>query len=248
MGLRFKEQLQRIVEKVAQEGRLQTQRDVASVLQAGGRSSKCLFEMIQDPAVSEDIRRTACWIAGRLGNLRAVSALLVALVAGSPMLREQAAIALGELQSKKSIPFLLSCMLNDPDSEVRMSAAYAFGLFFDSQRGSAQEHVTQALISVLSNERESPKVRAQAAEVLGGRRERRALFPLLTALDDASAEVRFWAAFALGQLGDPYALTALERVVTTDQAVLPGWGPIGKEAEEAVQHILDRQSDEKRKQ
>jgi HEAT repeat protein len=98
------------------------------------------------------------------------------------------------------------------------------------------------LISVLSNEHESPKVRAQAAEVLGSRGERRALLPLLTALDDASVEVRFWAVFALGPLGDPYALAALEGVAATDQAILPRWGPISKEAREAIQHIQDQQS------
>lgn len=241
MALRFEERLQRIVEKIAPEFRLQTQQDVASVFQAGGRSYDSLFKMIQDPASSVDRRCTACWIAGRLGDLRAVKALLAALGAEQPTVRAQAAIALGELQSKESIPFLLTCMLNDTDTEVRTSATYAFW-FFDDRTRLAQEQVTQTLISVLSNEHEHPKVRAQAAEVLGSRGERRALLPLLTALDDASVEVRFWAVFALGQLGDPYALAALEGVAATDQAILPRWGPISKEAREAIQHIQDQQS------
>jgi HEAT repeat protein len=175
-----------------------------------------------------------------------VKALLVALGAQEPELRAQAAISLGELQSKEGIPFLLTCMLNDPDIEVRTSATYGLGLFFEDRTEPAQEQVTQTLISVLSNERESPKVRGQAAEALANRGDHQALFPLQTALDDASVEVRFWAVFALGQLGDPYALTALERVAATDQAVLPGWWSISKEARDAIQQIQERQSDENR--
>lgn len=246
MSLRFEERLHTIVEKVIPEHRLRTQQEVASVFQAGGHSFDSLFRLIQDPAASIDIRCTACWIAGRLGNLRAVKALLVALGAQEPELRAQAAISLGELQSKEGIPFLLTCMLNDPDIEVRTSATYGLGLFFEDRTEPAQEQVTQTLISVLSNERESPKVRGQAAEALANRGDHQALFPLQTALDDASVEVRFWAVFALGQLGDPYALTALERVAATDQAVLPGWWSISKEARDAIQQIQERQSDENR--
>ncbi|HLZ63990.1 MAG TPA: HEAT repeat domain-containing protein [Ktedonosporobacter sp.] len=233
----FKEQLQRIVEQLAPEFRLQTQQEIASVLQRGVSSHDDLLKVIQDPIASTDIRCTACWIAGRLGDPQAVTALLVALGDEQLTIRVQAAISLSELQSKESIPCLLSTMLNDPDREVRTAAAYAFGFFDDRD-----ERVVQALISVLDNKRESPAVRGQAAEALGNRGERQAMLPLLAALDDTPVEVRFWATFALGQLGDPKALEALEHIAATDQAILSGWGPVSKEAREAIQSIQDQQN------
>ena len=47
-----------------------------------------------------------------------------------------------------------------------------------------------------------------AAEALADLRDGRAVAPLLAALEDPAAEVRYWAAFALGELGDPQALPA----------------------------------------
>jgi HEAT repeat protein len=43
---------------------------------------------------------------------------------------------------------------------------------------------------------------------------------LIALLADPSPEVRYWAAFALGQIGAPASIPALERMASSDVAVL----------------------------
>jgi HEAT repeat protein len=84
---------------------------------------------------------------------------------------------------------------------------------------------------------------AQAAEALQCSHEPRAIGPLIEALRDASAEVRFWAAFALGELGGlgtpgvSEAVPELERLAATDQEVVPGWWSVSKEAADALDRL-----------
>ena len=60
----------------------------------------------------------------------------------------------------------------------------------------------------------------------------------IEALQAPEPEVRFWSAFALGQLRDRGALPALERLATTDRAVVPGWWAVTEEARDAITAIL----------
>ena len=93
-----------------------------------------------------------------------------------------------------------------------------------------------ALLQTLADRQEDPDVRAHAAEALGhmadrlGAREGDVLAALLRSLTDPSAYVRFWSAFALGNLGDPRAIPALERLAERDTQSVPGWWSIRKEA------------------
>ncbi len=76
------------------------------------------------------------------------------------------------------------------------------------------------------------------AEALANLRDRRAVRPLIAGLKDASTGVRFWSAFALGQLGDTRALPELKRLEAADKAALPGWWKVSKEASDAIELIL----------
>jgi len=61
-------------------------------------------------------------------------------------------------------------------------------------------------VAKLADRNEDPRVRGLAAEALTEAGERRAVPSLIAVLGDPSVEVRFWAAFALGELGNPAAL------------------------------------------
>jgi HEAT repeat protein len=123
---------------------------------------------------------------------------------------------------------------------VRAKAAWALG--FHSQGHLA----TDSLLATLRARYEDDDVRAHAAEALGhladrlGEHEGDVLAALLHALRDPSAEVRFWAAFSLGNLGDEAAIPALERLAARDEESIPGWWSIRKEANDSIKQILLR--------
>ena len=98
----------------------------------------------------------------------------------------------------------------------------------------------EPLVEALSNTHEDEKVRGQAAEGLAYLGEGRAVPVLIAALRDPSAEVRFNAAFALGHVGDTVSVPELQRVVNTDTAILPTWGLVSKQAEDAIDWIRAR--------
>ena len=121
---------------------------------------------------------------------------------------------------------------------VRARAAWTLG--FHPQGAEALD----ALLQTLADRQEDPDVRAHAAEALGhmadrlGAREGDVLAALLRSLTDPSAYVRFWSAFALGNLGDPRAIPALERLAERDTQSVPGWWSIRKEALDSIEQIL----------
>jgi HEAT repeat protein len=121
---------------------------------------------------------------------------------------------------------------------VRARAAWTLG--FHPQGAQALD----ALLQTLADRQEDPDVRAHAAEALGhmadrlGEREADVLAALLRSLTDTSAYVRFWSAFALGNVGDPRAIPALERLAERDTQSVPGWWSIRKEALDSIEQIL----------
>ena len=76
-----------------------------------------------------------------------------------------------------------------------------------------------------------------AAEALINLRGRGATDSLLKALGDQSAEVRFFAAFALGELRAREALGSLEEVARRDASVVRGFGSVAEQASKAIIQI-----------
>jgi HEAT repeat protein len=121
---------------------------------------------------------------------------------------------------------------------VRAKAAWALGFHPQGQQAAG------SLLRALGDREEEADVRAHAAEALGhladrlGEREPDVLGALLHGLRDASPEVRFWSAFALGNLADEAAIPALELLATRDEESVPGWWSIRKEANDSIKQIL----------
>jgi HEAT repeat protein len=95
----------------------------------------------------------------------------------------------------------------------------------------------RALESVVRNRRERPRVRGEAAEALAHAHRRRSHDVLITGLRDSSKDVRFWCAFALGEMAERRALPYLEALVSTDKRVVKGLHSVAKEAGDAIENI-----------
>ncbi len=231
----FKVKLQAIVEQLDSDFRVQGQQDIDSILQAGVSSYDDLLVILQNPKVNTDRGTKVCWALSRLGDQRAVPTLLAALRDKNPDLRSVAAKSLGELNGKQAVYPLITALYEDESLEVRVAAAYALGLLGDDK-------AVEPLVSILSDRTQEPRVRGMAAEALSDINDSRAITPLIAALTDVSVEVRFWAAFALGKLGNRQALPELERLAATDETILPGWWAVSREATEAIQRIQEREA------
>ncbi len=94
-----------------------------------------------------------------------------------------------------------------------------------------------ALESTIRNKRENPRVRAEAAEALAHCHRRKSHDVLLAGLRDPSKDVRFWCAFALGEMAEKRAVPALKRLVASDRRVVKGFHSVAKEAGDAIENI-----------
>ena len=89
---------------------------------------------------------------------------------------------------------------------VRRRAAESLG-------GFKERRVVESLIAVLENTDEMKSIRAAAVVSLGALKDERASAPLLAALEDENAEIRWQAVAALGNLKDAKAVAKLSEIV-----------------------------------
>jgi HEAT repeat protein len=234
----FQQRLWAIVEQTEPAtAKDRTRLDIEALLDFGAESFQRVLDLIRDKQAPARLRTTACWVAGRLDDKRAVPALLAAFTDQDVGIRWQAAMSLGMLPSRRAVGPLLAVLRTADDSETRRAAVHALGWCgMDLE----DERIYQALVDTLSNGKEEASVRGEAGDALANLGDARAVPALLAAIQDPSAEVRFWAAFALGQLGGPEVLPDLQRLVDTDDAVIPGWWSIHKEALDAMDHVRKR--------
>lgn len=137
----------------------------------------------------------------RLGP-RAVASLVHVLKAGNPRAQVYAMVGLKMLDEQSALEPVLDA-LESPHAEVRLEAVNTLWML----RNSA---AVEPLIRHLQHDGDA-EVKRGAASALGWLGDRRALSPLLVALEDRDWNLRQTAAYALGQLGDEQALPALRR-------------------------------------
>jgi HEAT repeat protein len=122
----------------------------------------------------------------------------------------------------------------------RSAAAYAMQIL-------TTPRTIRALESVVKNKSERPRVRGDAAEALAHRHRRKSHDVLLTGLCDSSKEVRFWCAFALGEMAEKRALPSLENLLTTDRRIVRGFHSVAEEAADAIENIQTEKVAHRRK-
>ena len=160
------------------------------------------------------------------------TALIRALEDSVASVREDAAYALGQLQTSSAIAPLMVRLGRDPAPKVREMIAWALGqiesrsateaLAAAAQRDSSedvramavwamaqvQDPSAVAALTALLRDR-SAEVRGRAAWAIGTIEPSTSPPGLVAALDDASADVRLRAAWAIGQIADPAAVPRL---------------------------------------
>lgn len=144
----------------------------------------------------------------------AVKPLIAALKDNPPLVRRQAAEALGEIKDPRAVEPLIAA-LKDTDSLIRRHAVEALGKIRDLR-------AIKPLIAAL-NENRQPHVRMSAAEALGRIEEPSAVEPLVSALEDEHWNVRSRAAKALGRIKDPRAVEPLVSALKDEDATVRGY-------------------------
>ena len=163
------------------------------------------------------------------------------LTDGNAVARSAAAVALGRIQNRGSVP-ALSRALDDRSPGVRRDAAFALGLVGDTTAApalirrlgvEADPHARDALIAALGNAGgkaagpslarsvQSKRLAERGAAALAAARlkDSTLVAPLSAAARDASPEVRWRVAYALGRIGDRAGAQAL-RTLSTDKVDL----------------------------
>jgi HEAT repeat protein len=164
-----------------------------------------------------EVRESAAESIGNIGNPQAVDTLIQILEDASVeyYIRDNAARALGRIGDPKAIEPLIRTLENESDStafSLREAIAEALGAFHDPR-------VTDALVNALGSDYYTAKT---ASESLKKLRDRRAVEPLISILDDDTkrAHEREFAAQILGVLGDPRAIPALVNALRDESKFL----------------------------
>lgn len=203
----------------------------------GITSEKAMYEKL--PRSSKRLRLLGIRLIEDRGSISAIPLLAELLDDQDEEVQMAAAAALAKIGGRASLLVLAGILEIEHRPSVRQAAVHALAFMFE-------EEAFGPLISVFQNSSESPGTRGIAAEGIAnllehsdprGVRRSRAASVLITALEDASPQVRFWASFALGCLKAHQAIPHLQRLVDTDKAICRGWWSVAREAEDALLSI-----------
>jgi HEAT repeat protein len=142
----------------------------------------------------------------------------------------EAAKAVWEDSDKQLERPLIQLLRNGRRPFNRAAAAYAMQVVRTPQ-------TIRALEGTVRNKREHPRVRGEAAEALAHCHRRDSHDVLLAGLLDPSKDVRFWCAFALGEMAEKRAVPALQRLAASDKRIVKGFHSVSKEAGDAIDNI-----------
>jgi HEAT repeat protein len=210
--------------------------DLERAQRAGITSVEQLVVAVGDTNQQISTRLIACSLVAQLNVGSASTALAHALEdGGDDGLVWEAAKALIRLRAENAAPNLVR-VLRQGNSSQQSAAAYVLGWLGVS-------NTAPALQAAALNPNLAVEARGHAAEALGVMEAREAVPDLITLLSDASPEVRYWAAYALGQIGDPGSISSLERMASVDVAVLPHDRSLKQEALDALAAIRARDED-----
>lgn len=145
------------------------------------------------------VRHHAAHTLSKIGDLRAVPALIGALEDPEPAVVSKIAFTLGVFRDVRAIPPLVR-LLDHSDREVQTTVVAALERF-------GADAVPQVLVALADP---SAQVRELAADILGVIGTRANITRLASALHDDSWHVRFAVVTALGHIGGAEAKHALE--------------------------------------
>ena len=144
------------------------------------------------------VRATVAEMLGGSRDPRVIAPLVALLGDNEKRLRSAAANALGRTGDRRAVEPLIEA-LGDSDPEVRTTAAHSLGLLKDGR----------AAAPLVAWFRGETRLGGLGEDVLDGMDAAPAVEPLIAALKDEHADVRVFAARALGRIRDPRAVGAL---------------------------------------
>lgn len=159
------------------------------------------------------VRQLAAETLGELGDDRAVEVLLQAQADENQFVRDQADKALVKITGHTAVELCIYGA-SSKDWRVRMKAAQNLGRLRD-------ETAIDTLLTLLFDE--AMEVRRNAIVALGKLKSIKAVVPLMKAVaTDKESSVRWVAAVALGDIGDPRALETLAAATKDRDAKVRG--------------------------
>jgi HEAT repeat protein len=175
--------------------------------------------------MDDGVRQAAARALGKLGDPRAVEPLVFALEDRNDHLRKDAIDALGKLGDPRAILPLIAAVRGEGADEIRGSSDYATAAL-----AGFGEAAAEPLLAAFKDET-APRARLLLAWTLGKLGDRRAVEPLIAALNEKEKLVRQGAAEALGKLGDGRALEPLIAALADEEE------NVRKRASEALESI-----------
>jgi HEAT repeat protein len=224
----FVKTLRQWIEQADSNTRTEIERDITRILERGINSLRKLIKLATDPDQDLELRLIAYWLIGKFRSKQSLPGLILGSEDSIESIRRQTADALQYFEPEEALPLLLK-LLSDENSDVRKASAHSLGLL-----GSAAAQ--PMLLTMAENQAEETEVRGMAIEALGNLGDVTSLPILLRLLDDPSPDIRFWAVFALGELGDARAISYLESISLHDKTMTK-FGAIDKEVIEAINQI-----------
>lgn len=97
-----------------------------------------------------------------------------------------------------------------------------------------------ALEQAVKNRSERPRVSGEAAEALPHCHRKKSHDVLLAGLADRNKDVRFWCAYALGEMAEKRAIPALRLLVANDRRIVKGFHSVGKQAADTIECIAEK--------
>lgn len=184
---------------------------------AGSDCLELLVLLCADPAA--DVRDAACRSLVRLGDRRAVPALLSRLGDPDRGVRIAAIEGLGELRDSRAVDPLGAALLDPGEDEgVKRACAKSLGSIGDTR---TVQVFVKFLLMPPSGSGSDGVARVYAAMSLGRQRERAAVDALLKNIDPTREEdLNYHCVVALGRIADPAGLKSLLPLV---KAGLPVW-------------------------
>lgn len=224
------EQARQAIAKLDDPARKQAEQEFDTLIRQGVVNTTDLGEFINDKQRELELRVFAAWLLGHISSSESRRFLRRALRADNTDLRCQVALSLGRLGGSTSIMSLVQVLNADPEPTVRACCAKALGWIVD-------EASEKALRATLDDPTQPEDVRGHAAEALSNFATQSSVEALINALRASEPEVRYWAAYSLGQLGADEALPELERIRDTDESSLATGESVRSEALDAIDKI-----------
>lgn len=201
-----------------------------------------LFAALKDDQADSTLRLEMCSTLHQLyktiDRRRAIPPLLTALkTSSSEGIRAEAARALGQLGSRRAVPALMQIAADKASSRsLRFDSIIALGMIHD-------QRAVSALTAIAQDEIDDLHVRTVAIEQFAYISAKDSFQNYIAWLMHPQADIRFWAAFVLTDLGSQInisaALNVLDQVVAFDHNVPSYWGwHVDREAIQALETIF----------